>query len=141
MQTNNSYFWSNRTTNTDVLQSITILTQVCNGRQVNQLDLSLWKDNQAWTPGFPLTSGVAQGILANLPTTCTPGTAYWATSQSTTSLAGMVGVNPITPIAGTLYQCSHVAYGPNGYDPEENGTANTWVALFTPAPYPHPLQK
>ena len=145
MQVNNTYHWGNRIGFTGTLGHIDILqgsvqggNQICNGRTAEKFDESIWQDNPSLTPGQALTSGIAKGTLVNRPTTCTPGTAYWATNQSTTSLAGMVGPNPSTPISGTLYQCSNVAYGPNGYDPTA-GTANTWVTLFTPAPYPHPL--
>ena len=146
MQVNNSYAWGNRSTATGPLGNALILAdgssqqgvQICNGRQSEKFNESVWIDNTSWTPGQALTTGMAMGTLANRPTTCTPGTAYWATNQSTTNLTGMGGAAPSTPISGTLYQCSNVAYGPHGYDPTA-GTANTWVTLFTPAPYPHPL--
>jgi hypothetical protein len=70
-------------------------------------------------------SGVRSGTLANRPTTCSVGQAYWATNQSTTSLSNMTGVNPSTPLSGTLYKCT---------------STNTWTAFFTPYTYPHPLR-
>jgi len=74
---------------------------------------------------FNGTSGVGCGTLANRPTSCTPGVAYWATNQSCTDMTGMVGVNPATPIEGTLYKCI--------------GT-NKWEAYYTPYSYPHRLR-
>jgi hypothetical protein len=71
-----------------------------------------------------ITSGVGCGPLANRPTNCTTGTAYWATNQPCSDLTGMVGRNPATPISGTLYKCT---------------SPNTWTAYYTPLVYPHPL--
>ena len=69
---------------------------------------------------------VTMGTLANRPATCTTGQGYWATNQSTTDLTGMVGVNPATPISGTLYKCT---------------STNTWTAFYKPYTYPHPLRE
>jgi hypothetical protein len=70
--------------------------------------------------------GVGCGTLASRPTTCTTGVGYWATNQSCSSpLTGMVGINPTTPISGTLYKCT---------------APNTWTAYYTPYTYPHPLR-
>ena len=41
-----------------------------------------------------------------------------------TSLTGMVGRSPATPISGTLYKCT---------------ATNTWTSYYTPYTYPHPL--
>jgi len=70
------------------------------------------------------TPGITCGTLANRPTTCNIGQGYWATTQSCTSLSGMVGKNPTTPISGTLYKCT---------------ATNTWTAYYIPYTYPHPL--
>lgn len=75
--------------------------------------------------GFNGTAGVGCGTLANRPATCTTGVGYWATDQSCTDLTGMVGVNPSTPITGTLYKCT---------------SGNTWTTYFRPYTYPHPLR-
>ncbi len=68
---------------------------------------------------------VGCGTLVNLPSTCTVNQGYWATTQSCSDLTGMVGSNPTSPIAGTLYKCT---------------SPNTWTALYTPFTYPHPLR-
>lgn len=85
-------------------------------------------NKQFWnyTSGYDGTSGMGCGTLANRPATCTTGTAYWATTQSCSDLTNMVGVNPTTPISGTLYICG----------------SNNWVdaTTYTPLAYPHPLR-
>jgi hypothetical protein len=90
---------------------------------------SYWKDNPncvAPNTCSNLTSGVGCGTLANLPASCTTGVGYWATDQSCSDLTGTVGVNPTTPISGTLYKCT---------------STNTWAAFYTPYTYPHPLRE
>jgi len=74
---------------------------------------------------FNGTSGVGCGTLANRPGTCTTGVGYWATDQSCATLTDYVGVNPTTPISGTLYKCT---------------ATDTWTAAYTPYTYPHPLR-
>ncbi|HEY8037325.1 MAG TPA: hypothetical protein VIF37_17225 [Methylobacter sp.] len=71
------------------------------------------------------STGISCGTLANRPSSCTTNQGYWATNQSCTNLTGMVGANPATPIAGTLYTCK---------------TTNTWDSGHVPLPYPHPLR-
>jgi hypothetical protein len=58
---------------------------------------------------FNGSSGIGVGTLANRPSTCTEGVAYWATDQ---------GSN------GTLYQCT---------------APDTWTQYYQPYVYPHPL--
>lgn len=73
------------------------------------------------------SNGVRCGTFANIPATCTTGQAYWATNQSCTDMTGMVGVNPSTPISGSLYKC----------------VDNAWeeTPSYTPLVYPHPLRE
>jgi hypothetical protein len=71
------------------------------------------------------TPGVTVGTLGSLPGTCATNQGYWATAQSASDLTGMVGINPSTPIAGTLYKAT---------------ATNTWTAYYTPYTYPHPLR-
>ncbi len=85
-----------------------------------------WKDNTGCTKAAGCATGIGCGTLANLPDTCTTGVGYWATNQSCTNLSGMVGVNPATPISGTLYKCT---------------ATNTWTAYYTPYTYPHSLRE
>jgi hypothetical protein len=74
-----------------------------------------------------MTVGIGCGTLAqmNAVTTCTGGVGFWVTDQSCTSLSGMVGVSPSTPIDGTLYVC---------------GDSNNWINFYAPFTYPHPLR-
>jgi len=82
------------------------------------------RDYYGYNASFDGTTGVGAGTLAARPATCTTGVGYWATNQNTSSLTGMVGVDPATPISGTLYKCT---------------ATNTWTLYFTPYTYPHPL--
>jgi hypothetical protein len=74
---------------------------------------------------FDGTSGIGCGKPANRPATCSPGVGYWATEQSCTNMAGMVGKNPSNPIKGTLYKCN---------------ASGKWESYYTPYTYPHPLR-
>ncbi len=78
------------------------------------------------TTPFDGTSGTGWGTLANRPTTCTTGVAYFATdaggwNQSSTNPYGVQqnGAN------GVLYKAT---------------ATDTWTAYYTPYTYPHPLQ-
>lgn len=78
------------------------------------------------TSPFNGTSGVGWGTLANRPTTCTTGVAYWATDQGSwnTSTSNPKGVQQ-NGADGVLYKAT---------------ATNTWTQYYTPATYPHPLQ-
>ena len=80
---------------------------------------------------FNGTTGTGYGTLANRPTTCTTGTAYYATDQgswntSTRKRGASVGSNTTddgVQLQGVLYICT---------------STNTWTAS-TPFTFPHPL--
>ena len=75
---------------------------------------------------FNGTVGMGCGPLSSRPTTCTVGVAYWATSQDCTQVADAnCGINPSSPLSGTLYKCT---------------ATNTWTSYYTPYTYPHPLR-
>ena len=67
---------------------------------------------------FDGTAGIGQGLLASLPSTCTPGVGYWATDQGSWNRSGNGGGQ------GVLYECTAL---------------NTWTPSYTPYMYPHPL--
>lgn len=75
------------------------------------------------------TTGVGCGTFANRPSSCTKGTAYWATDQSCSSVSDSnYGINPSQPINGILYYCTNT---------------NTWSsesASYKPYTYPHPFR-
>jgi hypothetical protein len=131
-QMNNSYIFGNRVGFTGALldRASPPGPAVCAGDTVENSRFFM----DAVPVGGAQTIGISMGTLAARPASCTPGTGYWATNQSTTDLTGMVGMNPTTVIAGTLYQCGNVAYGGT------SGTANTWTSIFTPLAYPHSLR-
>lgn len=95
-------------------------SDVCNTITKNS---TFWIDNGANCTSSNCQTGTGCGTT--LPPLCTTGVGYWITSQSCSSLSGMVGVNPSTPISGTLYKCT---------------ATNTWTAYYTPYTYPHPLR-
>ena len=77
------------------------------------------------TSPFNGTSGTGWGTLANRPTTCTTGVAYWATDQGNwnTSSSNPYGVQQ-NGADGVLYKAT---------------ATNTWTLYYTPYTYPHPL--
>src|ERR1700693_274413 len=74
---------------------------------------------------FNGTSGTGWGTIANRPTTCTPGVAYFATDQGAwnTSASNPYGVQQ-NGASGVLDKCT---------------APNTWTLYYTPYTYPHPL--
>ncbi len=75
------------------------------------------RDYYNYMASFSGASGMGVGILANRPSTCTTGVAYWATD------VGEWNSNKPGP-DGQLYKCN---------------TTNTWTLYYTPYTYPHPL--
>lgn len=117
---NSTYVFQNRVTATGNFIGLSNGGSTCVPNTDTVENLSFWVSKT----GFNGTVGVGAGTLANRPATCTMGVGYWATNQSTTDLTGMIGVNPSTPITGTLYKCT---------------ATNIWTAYYTPYTYPHPL--
>lgn len=70
---------------------------------------------------FTGASGVGVGTLANRPSNCTTGVAYWATDQGSWNHSG-------SGRQGILYKCTL------------GGNPGTWTLYYTPYTYPHPLQ-
>ncbi len=136
---NTTYTWGNKKNLTTALSGLSVyencstscVSSTCsihadcryNGAGVS----SLLHNTQYWNyvTGYDGSSGMGCGTLANRPATCTEGTGYWATNQSCSDLTGMVGIDPATPISGTLYICG----------------SNNWVdaTTYTPYDFPHPL--
>jgi hypothetical protein len=89
---------------------------------IDNSGLSTWlAGNRDWyttDTTFTGTTGVGEGTLANRPSTCTTGVAYWATDQ------GEWNSRKAGP-DGRLYRCT---------------ASNTWTLYYTPYPYPHPWQ-
>lgn len=75
---------------------------------------------------FNGTTGTGWGTLANRPTTCTTGVAYFATDQGSwnQSTSNTYGVDQ-SGADGVLYVAT---------------ATNTWTAYYTPYTYPHPLR-
>lgn len=110
---NGTYFWGNRVNLTGTLFALQNIEFV---GDIPLAGRDFFHDGS--------TPGISQGTLGSRPATCAIGEGYWATTQSTTSLAGMVGPNPATPISGTLYRCTATDF---------------WDAGASPLPYPHYL--
>jgi hypothetical protein len=126
-----AYNFQNRK-NADALMGWTSAMDDCNEVVENT---TFWMDDvtdsNCQSGGSCANVTVGIGCGTSLPASCTTGTGYWLTTQSCTSLTGMVGKNPATPISGTLYTCK---------------ATNTWntsgdaVPPYTPYTYPHPLR-
>lgn len=78
------------------------------------------------TSPFDGTEGTGWGTLANRPTTCTPGVAYFATDEGSwnTSTSNPYGVQQ-NGADGVLYKCT---------------APNVWTRYYEPYTYPHPLR-
>jgi hypothetical protein len=114
-----SYYWNNRHANSDLVTA-DILTDPSwfNGLAENV-------DFYNQSSQFDGSAGIGCGLTTNMPGTCTPGVAYWATNQSCTTVeSSSAGAKPSVPIRGILYKCT---------------ANNVWSPFFTPLPYPHPL--
>ena len=112
-----TYYWANPVNGTEIVPEL--LDSLSIGIPVENTHVWLKKAS------FDGSVGMGCGILGNRPATCTIGVAYWATNQSCTDMTDMVGVNPETPISGTLYKCT---------------ATDTWTEYYEPYTYPHPLR-
>jgi hypothetical protein len=85
----------------------------------NNADYYLWCNASSPTgcTSFDGSQGVGSGQLANRPSTCTTGVAYWATDQGNWNQSGSGG-------QGELFKCT---------------STNTWTLFYTPYTYPNPL--
>jgi hypothetical protein len=87
--------------------------------------------------GEACMAGVGCGTIANRPTNCSTGVAYWATDQSCTNINKLVGAStliggtrsPALFITGKLYKC----VAENKWSSDNDGIT------YKPYYYPHPL--
>lgn len=75
------------------------------------------RDFYTQAASFNGTSGTGTGTLANRPSSCTTGVAYWATDQGNWNLSSGGG-------QGQLFVCT---------------ATNAWSLYYQPYTYPHPL--
>jgi hypothetical protein len=78
------------------------------------------------TSPFNGTTGCGWGTIANRPTTCTVGVAYFAIDEGSwnTTVSNNFGIQ-MNGASGVLYKCT---------------ATNVWTAYYTPLTYPHPLR-
>lgn len=120
MHATNSYYWNIR-------ENTTLMTSpvVTSNQQEDTYDLA--QDTDFWIHNtiYNGTTEIGVGCDSSLPANCTVGDGFWVTTQSCDSISDSnIGVNPTTPISGTLYKCT---------------STDTWTEYYTPFTYPHPL--
>lgn len=111
------YWWEN-ITGTSTLYNFTLHD---GGSQTSYLSTHVQanRDYYIQSASFNGTTGVGVGTLANRPSACTTGVAYWATDQGEWNSR-----NPGSD--GQLYRCT---------------APNSWSLYYTPYTYPHPLRE
>lgn len=115
-----SYYFNNKKNYTSSSWQQANVGATPGGHPVRNADF--W-DEYDWVEA---SAGVGCGY--SLPTgSCTEGVGFWLTDQTgfCSDITNYVGVDPATPIDGTLYICND---------------SNTWVEYYTPYTYPHPLR-
>jgi len=116
-----SYYWNNRDAASGLVY-FNLYENLCGTYHIAP-NVDYWD----FKTSFNGTQGTGCGTLASRPATCTTGVGYWATTQSCSTVpSASIGVNPTTPLSGTLYKCT---------------STNTWTAYYTPYTYPHPLRQ
>lgn len=122
-----SYYWANRinfTTDDDggAVNVSAICSDHTEGTSCEPPALDTPKGGRDY---FSPTTTPAIVCGTNKGVTCSTGALYFETSQSCSSLSGMVGANPSAPISGALYSCT---------------APNVWSIKWAPYTYPHPLR-
>lgn len=124
------YLWDNEGTTVDGWggSGNGWISDASEGRVVANRDYYITTNGIQTSPTSPFngTSGMGRGTLANRPTTCTAGVAYWATdvgfwNQSTSNPHGVQQ----NGADGVLYVAT---------------ATDTWTLYYTPLTYPHPLR-
>jgi len=131
-----SYYWNNRNSS-EKIGAISLQSNICGTANTSTSPIcsdnvhgySLNENDEFFfhNASFNGSSGIGCGSLAEMnsisPTTENVG--FWVTNQSCDSISNEnVGVNPRTPITGTLYI----------------NKGGTWQRFYTPYTYPHPLR-
>lgn len=105
-----------------------VVSNASNGRVTSDRDYYMQASGVQVSASSPFngTTGTGWGTLANRPTTCTTGVAYWATDQGdwNQSSSNPYGVNQ-NGNSGVLYVAT---------------ATNTWTLYYEPYTYPHPLR-
>ena len=122
MHITNSYYWGNYFDSVLLVRSGIVLTR---NQYEDTYDLAENTDFWFHNTSYNGTSEIGVYAGSSLPANCATGDGAWITTQSTSDLTGMIGVDPVTQISGTLYKCT---------------STDTWAEYYTPYTYPHPLR-
>jgi hypothetical protein len=113
-----AYFWRNTQPSGEIPVNRSCESADARCTRQNTIHISENRDFYTYRSSFNGTAGIGEGTLANRPSTCTTGVAYWATDQ------GEWNSKQSGP-DGTMYKCT---------------APNTWSVYYVPYTYPHPLQ-